>query len=233
MRRPAVILFLLSPMLFACEQITGARILGADLARASAVFSELPADLDLGPAPLTASSRTLLPAQLERLAERNNITLVAPPEEICFERTGRLLTADDLLPVMREAFPVAAEIEILEFQHVKVPEGRIEFARSGLSPSGMWRGRVVDSSGHSVPIWARVKLTDPETGTPVPLTPPHEVERGDAVRVEVSSGGVLLAFDGAAETAGRAGDFILVKNPTTGRRFRARVESKGKVTLSR
>ena len=63
--------------------------------------------------------------------------------------------------------------------------------------------------------------------------PPKAVERGDTVQVEVSTGAVLLAFTASAETAGRAGDLITIRNPANGRRLRARVEQKGKVSIQK
>jgi len=49
--------------------------------------------------------------------------------------------------------------------------------------------------------------------------------------VEVSEGGALLALEAQAETGGRSGDIVFLKNPETGRRFQARVEGKGKVVI--
>ena len=54
-----------------------------------------------------------------------------------------------------------------------------------------------------------------------------DVERGDSIAVEVHSGGAHLKFHATAESAGRAGDSILITNPRNGRRFRARVSGKG------
>jgi flagella basal body P-ring formation protein FlgA len=63
------------------------------------------------------------------------------------------------------------------------------------------------------------------------LTIPREVSRGEEVEVRVESGEARLSFIAKAETGGRAGDHVLVKNPENGQRFAARVESKGKVTV--
>ena len=65
------------------------------------------------------------------------------------------------------------------------------------------------------------------------LTTPREVERGDKIAVEVSSGGALLAFEATAESSGRAGDSIVVRNPENGRLFQAKVEGKGKVWVKK
>jgi len=64
------------------------------------------------------------------------------------------------------------------------------------------------------------------------LDAPREIQSGDVVAVEVSSGRAKLTFDGRAEAGGRRGELILVRNPETGKAFRARVESAGKVAVA-
>ena len=58
-----------------------------------------------------------------------------------------------------------------------------------------------------------------------------EITRGDAVQVEVTAGGAHLAFEGKAQSNGTTGAVILVKNPSSGKDFRARVTGKGKVSV--
>jgi flagella basal body P-ring formation protein FlgA len=65
------------------------------------------------------------------------------------------------------------------------------------------------------------------------LTKPCEVERGDLVRVEVSSGRAHLEFDAVAQSTAHAGESVLVKNPENGGYFQAHVEAKGKVSVIR
>jgi flagella basal body P-ring formation protein FlgA len=65
------------------------------------------------------------------------------------------------------------------------------------------------------------------------LTKPCEVERGDLVRVDVSSGRAHLEFHGVAQSAAHAGESVMVKNPENGGYFQARVEAKGKVSVTR
>lgn len=64
------------------------------------------------------------------------------------------------------------------------------------------------------------------------LAPPKEVERGAEVEVEVASGGAQLRFSARAESAGRAGDVIVVRSPLNGKRIAARVEGPGKVVVN-
>ncbi|HEX5430963.1 MAG TPA: flagella basal body P-ring formation protein FlgA [Bryobacteraceae bacterium] len=65
---------------------------------------------------------------------------------------------------------------------------------------------------------------------PARLSPPV-IDRGDQVAVKVFSGSVLLSFHAEAESAGRPGQRIIVRNPLNGRRFLARVEDRGKVVV--
>jgi flagella basal body P-ring formation protein FlgA len=52
----------------------------------------------------------------------------------------------------------------------------------------------------------------------------RDVERGQSVAVEVRSGAARLTFDGRAESTGKTGDQILVRNQATGKRFRATID---------
>jgi flagella basal body P-ring formation protein FlgA len=63
------------------------------------------------------------------------------------------------------------------------------------------------------------------------LAVPREVERGDRVQVEASFGAATVGSTAEAESAGAVGDTVLVRNLETGKRFRARVEGKGRVAL--
>lgn len=60
---------------------------------------------------------------------------------------------------------------------------------------------------------------------------PRDVERGDAVTVEVASGAARLLLEGRAETGGRRGEPVAVRNPASGRRFTATVEGPGRASL--
>jgi hypothetical protein len=66
-----------------------------------------------------------------------------------------------------------------------------------------------------------------------PVLEGPEVLRGEHVAVVVTSGAALLRFQADAESSGRRGDNVLVRNPDNGKLFQARVEGKGKVTIQR
>ncbi len=63
------------------------------------------------------------------------------------------------------------------------------------------------------------------------LMVPPDVNRGEMVEVEVRSGAARLAFTGKAESAGRSGDTIVIRNLSSNKVFQARVEGKGKAFL--
>ena len=68
---------------------------------------------------------------------------------------------------------------------------------------------------------------------PAMLAIAHDVERGDLVAVEVKVGGAVLDFDATAESSGRAGDSILIKNPENGHSFLAKIQNKNHVLVER
>jgi flagellar basal body P-ring formation protein FlgA len=73
-------------------------------------------------------------------------------------------------------------------------------------------------------------------GTPLRiewLETPKEVTRGDTVHVEVVMGGARLELEAQAEASGAVGDTIPVLNPVSKKRFPARVDGKGKVSVTK
>jgi flagella basal body P-ring formation protein FlgA len=79
--------------------------------------------------------------------------------------------------------------------------------------------------------WPRVAI---QAGAPIrtdQLEEPKEVMRGETVHVEVRNGAARLELDGIAETSGSVGQFIPILNSSSKKRFRARVEGKGRVSV--
>jgi len=68
---------------------------------------------------------------------------------------------------------------------------------------------------------------------PAMLAVSHDVERGDRVEVEVTVGRAILNFEATAESSGRTGESILVKNPDNGHSFLAKIQNKGHVVVER
>ena len=63
------------------------------------------------------------------------------------------------------------------------------------------------------------------------LTEGLDVLRGERVRVEVSCGRARVLLDGEAQAAGKRGQTILVRNPSSGKVFPARIEAQGAVSV--
>lgn len=64
------------------------------------------------------------------------------------------------------------------------------------------------------------------------LAEPVAVRRGDAVEVEVRSGQARLRFTGQAQSSARRGDEVQVENPTSHKRFTAKVVGPGKAVVA-
>jgi flagella basal body P-ring formation protein FlgA len=80
----------------------------------------------------------------------------------------------------------------------------------------------------------RVPRRPVRAGLPVlrsDLTEAFEVERGDSVEVTAVSGATQLELEALAETSGRQGDVISLRNPRSGKLFRARIEGKGRAIV--
>ena len=148
----------------ACLPVEGDQILMRDLATAVVAFAGQDPDEALGFTPAPGTQRRFSAGELDRLATRKGIA--AGMESVCFERKLETLTQEQILAGLREALPEKAQIELIEFSQTRVPKGRIEFARSGLTPARassprdavIWRGRVRYSAANSVQVWARVRV---------------------------------------------------------------------------
>jgi flagella basal body P-ring formation protein FlgA len=63
------------------------------------------------------------------------------------------------------------------------------------------------------------------------LQNPKDIVRGETVTVDVRNGAAHLELEAQAEASGSVGETIPVVNPTSHKRFLARVESKGRVSV--
>jgi flagella basal body P-ring formation protein FlgA len=72
-------------------------------------------------------------------------------------------------------------------------------------------------------------------GTPISralLRMPREVDRGDLIQVVARVGGAVIKGEGQAESGGKRGDTIRVRNPSSGLTFRATVVGPGTVSVA-
>lgn len=211
-----------------CKVIEADRIVGADLAHENESFQPMDEAADLGHAPAAGAKRIFRVSELRTLSKQFAVNLDAETlKEICFERATWRLTADALAPVLEKSLgDPEAHIEILDFSRQPLPLGALVFPRSSLATGGLWRGSLTYGDHRSVPVWVRVRITGADGALPL-------IRRGDKVRVEVRSGGVVLGFDALAESGGHAGEGVVVRNPANGKRVRALVEANGKVAIQK
>jgi flagella basal body P-ring formation protein FlgA len=275
----------------ACFPVSGARILGRDLALADSRFSALPANFTAGLAPLAGSSRSFSPAELERIAKSNGITIENPPG-ICFEIPLRQVPEKDIVQAMRRSLPEITEVVLAELPAGQFPVGEVEFPMEGLEPPAgngrgaqLWRGHIRYAETRRAPMTVRASITahysavvalrniepnvpiqaaalrvESRTGPPTReetaariedvagraarrsvkagsifpvaiLLDPPAVRRGDSVTVEVQSGQTQLQFEAIVETAAREGDLVELRNPSTGKTFKARLSSRSRAVL--
>jgi flagella basal body P-ring formation protein FlgA len=79
--------------------------------------------------------------------------------------------------------------------------------------------------------WPRVTIRAGSAVRLDQLELPKEVVRGETVQVEVRNGGIRMEMDAQAEGSGALHETIPVLNTASKRRFLARVEGKGKVSV--
>jgi hypothetical protein len=212
-----------------CTLVAGDRILGEDMAAEHAAFESLDPKADFGPAPVAGSRRTFQYFEVNRIAKEHSVGLGEDVRrEACFERTTVHLDTEDLRTELRGLLN-APDLEILDLTKTALPAGRAEFRKEGLSSTGLWRGKWLYGNNRSIPIWARVSSPSGMFG--LRASSEQKIGRGENVRVEVRSGGVLLAFDASTESSAHIGEQVTVLNPANGQRFRAVVQGPGKVEI--
>ncbi len=87
------------------------------------------------------------------------------------------------------------------------------------------------SSGEVAGRWPRLPIRAGSEIRTDQLEQPREVMRGSTVHVDVRNGAARLELDAIAEVSGTVGEFVSMRNPSSGKRFRARVEAPGRVSV--
>src|SRR5205823_8899408 len=64
---------------------------------------------------------------------RKGIAVAAAP--VCFEREMQTLTKDRVIAALRESLPKGSQMELIDFSQVRIPKGKLEFPRGGLTRS--------------------------------------------------------------------------------------------------
>lgn len=169
-----------------------------------------------------------------------------PPGEINFPLTGLAGVSDG--PVLWRGSVTFAEKRIFTIWarvRVKVREPRVVAAQT-LKPGEEIRPDQLHLDTYEGPLTreaylreitavagstARNSVAAGVALTPVLLRERLQVERGDLVQVVVELKQTRLEAQGVAEESGAKGSLITVRNARSGRKFRARVEDRGKVLV--
>ena len=109
----------------------------------------------------------------------------------------------------------------------------ISAAQLRVQPADVFPGRG-DAASSLDQVAGRIAVANIAAGAEIHLSQvesPLDVKRGDTVQVEVHSGLTHLALTGKAETNGRTGDFITLRNLRSNRIFQARVDGEDRASL--
>jgi flagella basal body P-ring formation protein FlgA len=92
-------------------------------------------------------------------------------------------------------------------------------------------GPLAESLDEVVGRWPRISIRARSAIRLDQIEPPKEVVRGETVRVEVRNGGVRMEVAAQAESSGALHETIPILNTSSKKRFLARVEGKGEVSV--
>lgn len=172
MLRLLCFLALANPLFPACVAVDGERLLVRDLVPTIPAFAQLKGNTDLGPAPAPGVTRVVSRQQIMRWAGSIDLqTDIEIPVSICLERLMTTLQALAVLSAIQAAVAEIfagkeAQIELLDFPRQKLPEGTLQFAKSGvlrgpiakLDAPVLWRGVLLTAGKRNIPVWARARV---------------------------------------------------------------------------
>ena len=143
-----------------CIEVPGDRILIGHLAPARHELDSLPADTAIGLSPLPGVERIVTARDLRSTLRGQTIPDFA---DVCVVRHARELRPEEIVKAMAaELKDDEIRLELLDYAKGQVPDGQLEFRRTGLPSSArtdvLWRGRIITETGRSFPISARVRL---------------------------------------------------------------------------
>jgi flagella basal body P-ring formation protein FlgA len=127
-----------------------------------------------------------------------------------------------LVPVTR----LIAVVDLAPGRGITAEQVRIETKPD--FPSAL---RAIDSAGAAVGKWPRAAIRAGTAIREAMIEAPKDVMRGDTVTVDVYNGAAHLELEAVAEGAGAVGETIPMLNPDSHKRFPARVEGKGRVSV--
>jgi flagella basal body P-ring formation protein FlgA len=188
---------------------------------------------------LRTSMLSVLPPDSELTIDAANLT--APPGPIVLPigglRNGMWRGYVEYEP--RRRFPVSVRVDVrAPFSRVIATEAiRVgeRIAESKLRvETGVAEPSVRDDASSTSEVAGRVARRLIRAGSAVERSALGEarvIARGDAVHVDVISGGARLRFQGVAEGTAGVGDLAAVRNPDTGKLVHVRIDETGRARL--
>ncbi|MCZ2148356.1 MAG: flagellar basal body P-ring formation chaperone FlgA [Bryobacterales bacterium] len=161
------LVFLVAVAEGSCVLVQGDSILDSDLESVLGGASTQAAGRPLMRAPVAGARRWIGAEELTRLSGVRPAEMRIPPQGICVERAARHLDESLLRECLRKAIQDdTVSVEILDFSRYPLPEGQLQFLRSGLMapPSArpdravLWRGRVLSDDRRTTPVWVRLRI---------------------------------------------------------------------------
>lgn len=144
-----------------CTEIESDKITGRDLARADSSFTALAPDTFISYAPSPGKQRTFTIAELLAIAAKAGVADTAPQRELCFEWAMESLDPKKIVAMLQDQVQDAT-VELIELSRFPVPQGILEFPKSGLQTAAvgpsLWRGSVIYGDARKFPVWARVNV---------------------------------------------------------------------------
>ena len=124
----------------ACIAVSGDRIRYSDLAVADERFAAADPALVAGFSPVPGAVHVLLSGELAHLAVKAGLVSGEPFARACFERRLRELGAVEVLAAVAKSWGLdPSELEVLEQNAFRVPEGEVVFSKAS-APSNFAQG---------------------------------------------------------------------------------------------
>lgn len=207
--------------------VTRERVLAAiEAAREAKGWREFTLELVAYPdGPLPEGNIRLDKAPLRPGRNKRDPALLLWQGALEYERTRTVPFPVEVRITSTRAVPIAAHA-LARGQMIQGSDVRIESRQiaglaalapgSSFSPVGMQTTRSI-AAGEEI--------------LPTQVTRPGDVRQGDLVDVTVRSNRAVIRLEARSLATGRRGDWIVLENPATRRRFRARIEGPGQALV--
>jgi flagella basal body P-ring formation protein FlgA len=150
-------------------------------------------------------------------------------------KTGEMVWRGRLMVAGHQSIPFRVRVRLLveteelrTTRAIRVGEilaaGDVEMVMRRSTPGP---GRAAMKPAEAAGMQARRRIEAGQAVLPGMLASPPEIRRGDTVLVTVTAGGASLGVHARAKTMAMKGQAVVLTNPASGKRFRARAAGRG------